>query len=93
MKACWDEISEKIVRVSCSQVANKLRRVVKVKGGYIENVICTVFLSFLIIFPVKYFHLLLHNYRVSYICLHLVLSPCIIRHSKIHHKYSEIVCA
>ena len=62
LKACWDEISEETVRASCSQVPDRLRRVVKAKGGYIENLVFTVFLRFLIVFLVKYFHLLLHIY-------------------------------
>ena len=37
LKACWDEISEETVCASCSQVSESLRRVVKTKGGYIEN--------------------------------------------------------
>ena len=37
LKACWDEISEETVRASCSQVPDRLRRVVEAKGGYIEN--------------------------------------------------------
>ena len=36
-KACWDEILEETVRASCSQVTDRLRRVVKAKGGYIGN--------------------------------------------------------
>ena len=37
LKVCWDEISKETVRASCSQVPDRLRRVVKAKGGYIEN--------------------------------------------------------
>ena len=37
LKACWDEILEETVHASCSQVPDRLRRVVKAKGGYIEN--------------------------------------------------------
>ena len=37
LKACWDEISEETVRASCSQVPDRLRRVVKAKRGYVEN--------------------------------------------------------
>ena len=37
LKASWDEISEETVHASCSQVPDRLRRVVKAKGGYIEN--------------------------------------------------------
>ena len=62
LKACWNEISEKTVRASYSQVPDRIRRVVKAKGEYIENSIFTLFLRFLIVFPVKYFHLFLHIY-------------------------------
>ena len=37
LKACWDEISEEMVCASCNEVPDRLRRVVKAKGGYIEN--------------------------------------------------------
>ena len=37
LKTCWDEISEETIRASCSQVPDRLRRVVKAKGGYIEK--------------------------------------------------------
>ena len=37
LKAGWDETSEKTVRTSCRQVPDRLRRVVKAKGEYIEN--------------------------------------------------------
>ena len=37
LKSYWDDISEETVRASCSQVPDRLRRVVKAKGGYIEN--------------------------------------------------------
>ena len=62
LKACWEEISEETVRASCSQVLDRLRRVGKAKGEYIENEIFTVFYRFLIVLPVKYFHILLPIY-------------------------------
>ena len=37
LKACWNEISEETVLAPCSQVSDRLRRVVKAKGGYIKN--------------------------------------------------------
>ena len=37
LKAFWSEISEETVHASSSQVADRLIRVVKAKGGYIEN--------------------------------------------------------
>ena len=37
LKSCWDEISQQTIRASCNQVADRLRRVVKAKGGYIEK--------------------------------------------------------
>ena len=37
LKACWDEISEETVPASCSQVPDRLSRVVKANEGYIEN--------------------------------------------------------
>ena len=60
LKACWNEIFEETVHASCSQVPDRSRCVVKTNGGYIENEIFTVFLRFLIVFSVKYFHLLFH---------------------------------
>ena len=62
LKAYWDEILEETVLASCSQVPDRLRCVVKAKEGYIENHRFTVFLRFQIVFPVKYFHFLLHIY-------------------------------
>ena len=51
MKACWNAILEETVRASCSQVPNRLRRVVKAKWGYIEKLniysISQVFSGFL----------------------------------------------
>ena len=37
LEACCDENSEETVRASCSQVPDRLRRVVKAKRGYNEN--------------------------------------------------------
>ena len=37
LKASWNEISEETVRALCSQVLDRLRRIVKAKVGYIEN--------------------------------------------------------
>ena len=37
LKICWNKISEETVRASCSQVPDRLRRIVKAKGGYVEN--------------------------------------------------------
>ena len=37
LKSCWDEISQETLRASCNQVADRLTRVVKAKGGYIEK--------------------------------------------------------
>lgn len=37
LTTCWEEISEETIRAACSQVPDRLRRLVKAKGGYIEN--------------------------------------------------------
>ena len=37
LRICWDEISGETIRASCIQVPDRLRRVVKAKGGYIEK--------------------------------------------------------
>ena len=37
LKSCWNEISQEAIWASCNQVADRLRRVVKVKGVYVEK--------------------------------------------------------
>ena len=37
LKSCWVEISQETIRASCNQAANRLTRVVKAKGDYIEK--------------------------------------------------------
>ncbi|XP_076067677.1 uncharacterized protein LOC143040467 [Oratosquilla oratoria] len=37
LRSCWDKISPETIRAACSDVHNRLRRLVRAKGGYIEN--------------------------------------------------------
>ena len=33
---CWDEISAETIRAACSQVVDRLKRIVRARGGHIE---------------------------------------------------------
>ena len=38
LTSAWDNIPEQVVHDSCAQLPDRLRGVIKAKGGYVENV-------------------------------------------------------